>query len=64
MGLPFWMGVFGTVVSLIFLARAVINLKQDTHGHARNAALIHVAMASKFLAASLFINFASFRARC
>lgn len=55
MGLPFWMGVFGTVVSIIFLARALIELKKDTPGHARNAAMIHVAMASMFLPASLII---------
>ncbi|MDP5104510.1 MAG: hypothetical protein NWP98_11340 [Erythrobacter sp.] len=57
MGLPFWMGVFGAVVSLIFLVRAAIELKKDTPGHARNAAMIHVAMGSMFLPASLLIMF-------
>jgi 3-polyprenyl-4-hydroxybenzoate decarboxylase len=59
MGLPFWMGVFGVVMSTIFLVRAVIELKKDTPGHARNAAMIHVAMGSMFLPASLFIIFVS-----
>jgi 3-polyprenyl-4-hydroxybenzoate decarboxylase len=57
MGLPFWMGVFGTVVSIAFLIHAVIELKKDTPGHARNAAMIHVAMGSMFLPASLLIMF-------
>jgi len=55
MGLPFWMGVFGVVVSIIFLVRAVIELRRNTPGHARNAAMIHVGMASLFLPASLII---------
>lgn len=55
MGLPFWMGVFGTVVSIIFLVRAAIELKRDTPGHSRNAAMIHVPMASVLLVAGVFI---------
>lgn len=55
MGLPLWMGVFGVVVSIIFLVRAVIELRRNTPGHARNAAMIHVGMASLFLPASLII---------
>ena len=55
MALEFWAGVFGAVVSIIFLVRAVIELKKDTPGHARNAAMIHVAMGSMFLPASVII---------
>jgi hypothetical protein len=55
MGLPFWAGVFGAVVSLIFLMRALAELKKDTPGHSRNAAMIHVAMAGTFLPACLII---------
>ena len=55
MGLPFWMGIFGAVVSIVFLVRALIELKKDTPGHSRNAAMIHVAMASMFLPACLII---------
>jgi hypothetical protein len=58
MSLQFWMGVFGTVVSLVFLVRAVLELRKNTPGHARNAAMIHVAMTSMFLPASLLIMFA------
>jgi 3-polyprenyl-4-hydroxybenzoate decarboxylase len=55
MAVQFWAGVFGAVVSIIFLVRAVIELKKDTPGHARNAAMIHVAMGSMFLPASVII---------
>ena len=57
MGLPFWMGVFGLVVSLIFIVRAVLELRKNTPGHSRNAAMIHVAMGSMFLPFSLIIMF-------
>ncbi|MDT8280923.1 MAG: hypothetical protein RQ806_10305 [Erythrobacter sp.] len=57
MGLPFWAGVFGLVVSIIFLVRAMIELRRNTPGHARNAAMIHVGMASLFLPFSLIIMF-------
>ena len=59
MGLPFWAGVFGAAVSVIYLVRALIELKKDKPGHARNAAMIHVGMASLFLPACLFIIFAA-----
>ncbi|MDP2130743.1 MAG: hypothetical protein U0975_07660 [Erythrobacter sp.] len=57
MGVPFWAGVFGLVVSIIFLLRAVIELRKNTPGHARNAAIIHVGMAALFLPFSLIIMF-------
>ncbi len=55
MGLPFWASVFGAVVAAIFLVRAVIELRKDTPGHARNAAMIHVAMTSMFLPICLIL---------
>ncbi len=59
MGMPFWAGVFGAAVSIIFLVRALIELKRDNPGHARNAAMIHVGMVTLFLPACLFIIFAA-----
>lgn len=55
MGLPFWMGVFGVVVSVAYLIHAAVELRKNTPGHSRNAAMIHVGMASMFLPASLII---------
>ena len=57
MGLPFWMGVFGVVVSIAFLIHAALELRRNTPGHARNAAMIHVAVGSMFLPASLLIMY-------
>jgi hypothetical protein len=51
------MGVFGLVVSLVFIVRAVLELRKNTPGHSRNAAMIHVAMGSMFLPFSLIIMF-------
>jgi hypothetical protein len=55
MGMPFWAGVFGLVISLVFGFNAIRELKRDEPGHARNAAMIHIAMVSMFLPASLLI---------
>ena len=55
MELPFWAGLFGAVVAIVFLVRAVIELKKNTPGHARNAAMIHIGMASMLLPACLII---------
>ena len=55
MGLPFWGGVFGAVVAVIFLVRAIIQLRKDTPGHAHNAAMIHVGMSALLLPACLII---------
>lgn len=55
MGLPFWAGIFGLVISLIFGFRAIRELKRDQDGHARNAAMIHMGMISMFLPGSLLI---------
>ena len=55
MGLPFWAGVFGLLICLVFLFNAVRELRRGEDGHARNAAMIHIAMVSMFLPASLLI---------
>ena len=55
MGLPFWAGVFGLVVSLVFAFNSVRELRRNEEGHLRNAAMIHIAMVSMFLPASLLI---------
>jgi hypothetical protein len=55
MGLPFWGGVFGAVVAVIFLVRAFAELKRNVPGHSRNAAMIHFPMASMLLVSCLAI---------
>lgn len=55
MGLPFWAGVLGLLVSLWFGFNAIRELKRNEPGHARNAAMIHIAMVSMFLPGSLLI---------
>ena len=55
MGLPFWAGVFGVAVSLVFGFNAVRELRRGEEGHARNAAMIHIGMISMFLPGSLIV---------
>ena len=55
MNLPFGMGIFGLVVCAIFAFNAWRELRRDVEGHARNAAMIHVAMVSMFLPFCLYI---------
>ncbi|MEO0871583.1 MAG: hypothetical protein AAFY19_06415 [Pseudomonadota bacterium] len=55
MSMPFWAGVFGLIVSLVFGFNAIRELRRNQEGHARNAAMIHIAMVSMFLPASLII---------
>lgn len=55
MGLPFWAGIFGLVICLVFGFNSIRELRRDQPGHARNAAMIHIAMVSMFLPASLII---------
>ncbi|MEM6908124.1 MAG: hypothetical protein AAF494_05550 [Pseudomonadota bacterium] len=59
MSIPLAAGLFGVIVSLIFLFNALRTLKAEGQGHAHNAAMIHVGMTSMFLPASLFIVFAA-----
>ena len=53
MGLPFWAGVMGRAFCLVFGFNAIRELKRNEEGHARNAAMIHIAMVSMFLPFSL-----------
>ena len=55
MNLPLYAGLFGAASSIVFLFNAARELKRDEEGHARNAAMIHVAMGSMFLPACLII---------
>ena len=55
MSIPFWAGALGLVVSIVFLFNAVRELRRGEEGHARNAAMIHVAMVSMFLPFSLIV---------
>lgn len=55
MNLPFWAGAFGLVVSLIYAFNAIRELRRGEEGHARNAAMIHVAMVSMFAPFSLIV---------
>lgn len=49
MNLPFGMGLFGLLVSAVFAFNAWRELRRNVEGHARNAAMIHVAMVSMFV---------------
>jgi hypothetical protein len=55
MGVPFWAGVLGLIVSIVFLFNAVRELRRGEEGHARNAAMIHIAMVAMFLPFSLIV---------
>jgi integral membrane sensor domain MASE1 len=44
MNMPFVTAVIGLVVSVWFGINAVRELKRNKEGHARNAAMIHIAM--------------------
>ena len=59
MNVPFWAGVFGLVLSLIYLFNAIREVRRGQEGHARNAAMIHLGIVAIFLPASLFIIFTS-----
>jgi hypothetical protein len=58
MNLPFGMGIFGLAVCAFFLLSAVRELRRDRPGHARNAAMIHIAMVSVFVPFCLYVLFA------
>ena len=55
MNLPFGMAIFGLIVSLVFAVNAVRELKRNVPGHARNAAMIHVAMVSMLAPFCIFV---------
>ena len=46
MSMPFVMAIIGLLVSAFFAVSAVRELKRNVPGHARNAAMIHIAMVS------------------
>ena len=46
MSVPFVVAIFGLIVSAIFAFNSVRELKRNVPGHARNAAMIHIAMVS------------------
>ncbi len=55
MNLPFAMGILGLVVSAVFAFNAWRELRRNVEGHARNAAMIHVAMVSMFVPFCLYV---------
>ena len=55
MNLPFGMAIFGLIVSAVFAFNAVRELKRNVEGHARNAAMIHVAMVSMLAPFCLYV---------
>jgi hypothetical protein len=55
MNLPFGMGIFGLIVCAIYAFTSVRELRRNRPGHARNAALIHIAMISLFAPFCLYI---------
>lgn len=55
MNLPLFMGIFGLVVSAVFAFNAWRELKRNVEGHARNAAMIHVAMVSMFVPFCIYV---------
>ena len=55
MNLAFGMGLFGLIVSAVFLFNAVRELRRNVEGHARNAAMIHVAMVSMFVPFCVYV---------
>ena len=55
MNLPFGMGIFGLVICAVFAFNAVRELRRNVEGHARNAAMIHIAMVSMFAPFCLYV---------
>jgi heme/copper-type cytochrome/quinol oxidase subunit 2 len=55
MNLPFAVALLGLAVSAWFGFAAVRELKRDVPGHARNAAMIHIAMVSMLVPFSLIV---------
>ncbi|KWV91617.1 hypothetical protein [Erythrobacter sp. YT30] len=58
MNLPVAAGIFGLIVSIIYLFNAMRVLRTSGMGHTHNAAMIHAGMAGIFLPACLLIIFA------
>lgn len=49
------MGLFGLIVSAVFAFNSVRELKRNVEGHARNAAMIHIAMVSMLVPFCLYV---------
>jgi hypothetical protein len=58
MSVPFVVAIFGLIVSAIFAFNSVRELKRNVPGHARNAAMIHIAMVSMLAPFCLFVAIA------
>jgi len=55
MNLPIAAAIFGLLVCAVFAFTALRELRRDRPGHARNAAVIHIAMVSMFVPFCLYI---------
>ncbi|MEQ5787864.1 hypothetical protein J3454_08170 [Erythrobacter sp. NFXS35] len=55
MNLPFGMAIFGLLVCAVFAFNSVRELRRDKPGHARNAAMIHIAMVSMLAPFCLYV---------
>lgn len=55
MSLPFAAGIFGLVACAVFLFTSVRELRRNVPGHARNAAMIHIAMVSMFVPFCIYV---------
>jgi hypothetical protein len=55
MSLPFGMGIFGLILCAVFAFNAARELRRNVEGHARNAAMIHIAMVSMFAPFCLYV---------
>jgi len=49
------MAIFGLVVCAVFAFTAIRELRRDRPGHARNAAMIHIAMVSMFVPFCIYV---------
>lgn len=55
MNLPFGVGIFGLVICAVFAFNAIRELRRNREGHARNAAMIHIAMVSIFVPFCIYV---------
>ncbi|WP_143150294.1 hypothetical protein [Erythrobacter sanguineus] len=55
MTLPIGMAIIGLVICAVFAFTAIRELRRDQPGHARNAAMIHIAMVSMFVPFCIYV---------
>ena len=55
MTLPIVMASLGLVLCAIFAFTSIRELRRDRPGHARNAAMIHIAMVSMFVPFCIYV---------